>query len=57
MNIQHIATYLLNLLHCIMTGKFKKRALGMDKGAFITPDDFDEPLPPEIMRYFEKTNT
>jgi len=29
-----------------------QRGLGIDKGLFEVPDDFDDPLPPEIMRYF-----
>jgi len=29
-----------------------RRGLGIDKGLFEVPDDFDDPLPPEIMRYF-----
>lgn len=26
---------------------------GMDRGKLVIPDDFDDPLPPEIQRYFE----
>lgn len=30
-----------------------ERIFGMDEGRFTVPDDFDDPLPPEIQRYFE----
>lgn len=30
-----------------------KRQLGYDKGRFEVPDDFDEPLPPDIQAAFE----
>lgn len=30
-----------------------RRALGRDAGLFEVPQDFDEPLPEEIMRLFE----
>jgi prevent-host-death family protein len=30
----------------------RRRGYGVDKGVFEVPDDFDDPLPPEIMRYF-----
>lgn len=26
---------------------------GMDRGKLVIPDDFDDPLPPEIQQYFE----
>ena len=29
------------------------RRLGTMAGRFTVPDDFDDPLPPEIQRYFE----
>jgi hypothetical protein len=29
-----------------------QRGLGIDKGLFEVPDDFDDPLPREILRYF-----
>jgi antitoxin (DNA-binding transcriptional repressor) of toxin-antitoxin stability system len=31
----------------------KDRVPGSDKGLFVVPDDFDDPLPPEIQRYFD----
>ncbi|HEY0484262.1 MAG TPA: hypothetical protein VGD37_42375 [Kofleriaceae bacterium] len=30
-----------------------ERRLGLLRGTFIVPDDFDAPLPPEIQSYFE----
>lgn len=32
--------------------RYPNRGLGIDRGRFEVPDDFDDPLPPEIMRYF-----
>ena len=29
------------------------RVLGIDKGRFVVPDDFDDPLPPDILAAFE----
>ena len=29
------------------------RPSGLAEGQFVVPDDFDDPLPPEIQRYFE----
>lgn len=31
----------------------KQREFGFDEGRFTVPDDFDDPLPPEIQAYFE----
>ena len=31
----------------------KRRPFGLCKGEFHLPDDFDEPLPEEIIRHFE----
>ena len=31
----------------------KNRVPGLDSGTFIVPDDFDDPLPPEIIQAFE----
>lgn len=31
----------------------KPRPFGLAAGAFVVPDDFDEPLPEEILRDFE----
>lgn len=31
----------------------KKRTGGRDRGSFSIPDDFDAPLPPEILEAFE----
>ncbi len=33
--------------------KRAKRVLGMDAGKVWIADDFDDPLPPEIQKYFE----
>jgi antitoxin (DNA-binding transcriptional repressor) of toxin-antitoxin stability system len=30
-----------------------RRVFGQDAGVFTVPDDFDEPLPEEILREFE----
>jgi prevent-host-death family protein len=35
-------------------GRSKKRRLGTDQGAFKVPDDFNDPLPPEISDAFER---
>jgi prevent-host-death family protein len=31
-----------------------KRELGADEGLFTVPDDFDEPLPPDVLLGFER---
>jgi prevent-host-death family protein len=31
----------------------KKRVFGLDEGKVWIADDFDDPLPPEIQKYFE----
>ena len=31
-----------------------RRKLGTDRGAFVVPDDFNDPLPEEILRTFEE---
>lgn len=33
--------------------KKKRRPYGLAKGDFIVPDDFDDPLPEEILKGFE----
>ena len=30
-----------------------RRPLGLLRGQFVVPEDFDDPLPPEIQSYFE----
>ncbi|HEX3476257.1 MAG TPA: hypothetical protein VHT91_14625 [Kofleriaceae bacterium] len=30
-----------------------QRPLGLLRGQFVVPDDFDAPLPPEIQQYFD----
>ena len=35
-------------------GGAKMRRLGTDKGAFEVPDDFNDPLPPEVLGAFER---
>ena len=30
-----------------------RRPVGLAEGDFVVPDDFDDPLPPELQRYFE----
>jgi len=32
--------------------RYPNRGLGIDRGRFEVPADFDDPLPPEIMRHF-----
>jgi hypothetical protein len=32
---------------------FPQRGLGVDRGCFVVPEDFDDPLPAWFMRYFE----
>ena len=34
----------------------QKRPLGVMRGQFTVPDDFDDPLPSEIQKYFEGDN-
>ncbi|HKW61031.1 MAG TPA: type II toxin-antitoxin system Phd/YefM family antitoxin [Candidatus Acidoferrum sp.] len=34
-------------------GKGARRELGVDRGKFVVPDDFDAPLPDEILDAFE----
>jgi prevent-host-death family protein len=34
-------------------GESKTRRLGTDQGAFTVPDDFDAPLPEEVLTDFE----
>ena len=31
----------------------KKRQLGRDRGLFVVPEDFDKPLPEDVLRDFE----
>ena len=31
----------------------KQRPLGLYRGQFAVPDDFDAPLPPDIQKYFD----
>jgi prevent-host-death family protein len=31
-----------------------RRRLGVDRGAFVVPDDFDDPLPEELVEDFER---
>ena len=31
----------------------KIRLPGIDEGRFVVPDDFDDPLPPDILKAFE----
>jgi prevent-host-death family protein len=40
-------------LRPIPTTHTNLRAFGLDAGAFTVPDDFDAPLPEEILRGFE----
>jgi prevent-host-death family protein len=37
----------------VRAGKGALRKLGMDRGKFVVPDDFDAPLPDEILDAFE----
>jgi prevent-host-death family protein len=34
------------------TERYPQRGLGVDRGRFEVPDDFDADLPPELMRHF-----
>jgi hypothetical protein len=41
-------------LHTAKSDKiFKMRVSGIDEGRFVVPDDFDDPLPPDILKAFE----
>jgi hypothetical protein len=31
----------------------RSRPLGIMRGQFVVPDDFNDPLPPELQKYFE----
>lgn len=31
----------------------RRPVFGLDEGKLVIPDDFDDPLPPEIQQYFE----
>jgi prevent-host-death family protein len=31
-----------------------KRRLGLDRGRYVVPDDFDAPLPDDVLRTFER---
>ncbi len=35
------------------TGAARRRELGRDAGLFVVPDDFDAPLPPDVLEDFE----
>ena len=35
--------------------KVKKRELGYDEGSFVVPDDFDDPLPDDLLEEFYKS--
>ena len=35
-----------------VSARKERRGFGADKGKFKTPDDFDAPLPPEILEAF-----
>jgi prevent-host-death family protein len=35
-------------------GKPRRRELGIDEGKFVVPDDFDAPLPDELLEGFEQ---
>ena len=35
-------------------GAATRRVLGTAKGGFVVPDDFDEPLPDEVLTEFER---
>ena len=35
------------------TGAKPRRTLGRDQGLFVVPDDFDAPLPPDVLAGFE----
>jgi prevent-host-death family protein len=31
-----------------------RRQFGLDRGRFTVPDDFDDPLPPDVLEVFER---
>ena len=37
----------------VLEGAPQRRPLGILRGQLIVPDDFNDPLPPELQRYFE----
>lgn len=37
----------------VAIGPPKRRELGRDRGLFVVPDDFDDPLPAEVLGDFE----
>jgi len=41
------------LARLIPVPSIKRRSFGADAGVFVIPDDFDEPLPDEILDAFE----
>ena len=41
-------------LRPIESGRLSPRPIGLCAGDFVVPDDFDSPLPDEILREFEE---
>jgi prevent-host-death family protein len=37
-----------------VSGESQERVLGTDKGRFLVPEDFNAPLPPNILKQFYK---
>jgi prevent-host-death family protein len=37
----------------VPAGEGERRRFGSDRGTFIVPEDFDAPLPPEVLAAFE----
>jgi prevent-host-death family protein len=37
----------------VAVASHKSRVFGADEGVWTVPDDFDDPLPPELQQYFE----
>ncbi len=38
----------------VRAGAATRRELGVDRGRFVVPDDFDAPLPDEVLAAFER---
>lgn len=41
------------LVRLVAMGDQRKRTIGLDKGRFEVPSDFNDPLPDEVLRSFE----
>ncbi|MGH2844022.1 MAG: type II toxin-antitoxin system Phd/YefM family antitoxin [Solirubrobacteraceae bacterium] len=41
------------VVRLVPTAPRRPRVFGIDQGVWSVPEDFDEPLPPEMQKYFE----